>query len=1002
MTFSIPQPIPSRSSHPVHAHQRPSIRRSQSHNIATVATSGTSSSASGSGAPNPKFGITHLLASALHQDIGGDLSLADDDIDDTSDLDDNDEEDEDDCEEDDVRQDSGHYTSVDLERGIPIIGKPSFLYRANATAAVSGGFSTNRSSNSHLYGTYGSNGTGSGSMERAFSQQLNSGSFGQERRQHQHLFSHSHSNSDSHSSVNLMANNLKSNNADNSKNKNRTSLGAVLGGSDKKKQGAGVGDDVDNQFSINTINKQHSTNGHNNQLKSTNTGNPNHTWNDLSSQIPHVHHVEYQSQPLLTSSTLEKSLPDNTSRTTPPLFNSSNSPSPLPSSSTTIVPPQSTLRKETSVENATVSCPFSSNGPSTPAPGPTALHHSHPHPNISIDTSKARLIKTSVPTPKETTVSTTTMTATTTKVPNLRATGQAVKRAVSSSALPRSRGAGGEGQLSLGLRKEEKNITAATTTISSSTVSNSSTRPLMMASQSRLSSALPPTPSYNQHSLSTQEQTSSLSVLLPALSPSSPRANTALVNSLEQLSVSWKAPEQTPSFPINRLHRSRTISSGTRPSINSSFDSNGTFGSSHTSANPTSYFQQLQHQQQQQNLVSPSSAMVTSSSYSSLPYSPAVAFLSNFVDATAPQMVAPDEEGEQVGDFIMGKVIGHGGFSIVREAFAIHLDGLVAQVAVKIVKTQTGMADNDRVQRMLDKEIAIWSRLSHPNVLPFVAMEKLPESTFVFCELCTGGNLLDYITKQESASVTSYLSPKTGLGEIHARLIFNQVAEAVRYLHEEKRIVHRDIKLENILRHEDGTWKVCDFGLAEYQNDEAALYFGSPVSPTIYNPRATASTCAQQEHGLRGTSPSSEEGSETMVMDEENDMVGGSLAYCSPEQLRSQKPLRCPSSDVWSLGVVLYALLTGRLPFQDEYEPRLQYQILNGRYEDPTECSPEARELLRNMFRSKPEDRWRVGQVMDSPWCMGTSQEESSCFDDYGSGIGSSKMNNNFFATFRM
>ncbi|KAG0011869.1 hypothetical protein BGZ82_002829 [Podila clonocystis] len=583
----------------------------------------------------------------------------------------------------------------------------------------------------------------------------------------------------------------------------------------------------------------------------------------------------------------------------------------------------------------------------------TQTHAHYPHPNISIDTSKARLRPPVLQ-----------KASSREELPDAQ---KAVAPSSSSSFSTKAK----QGQLTLGLKKDDKekekdkvlSSSLAGTSLPYSTFAaistSSATRPMMMGNPSRSSSALPPAAPTHQDSSS---------VLLPSLSPSSPRANSALVNSLEQLSVSWKAPEQTPTFPINRLHRSRTMSSGTRPYINTS-----SFSSNSSDSNLTNY-------------VSPPS-MVTSSSYSSLPYSPAVAFLSNFVEATAPRM-APDEEGEQVGDFIMGKVIGHGGFSVVREAFAIHMDGLVARVAVKVVKTQTGAANNDRVQRMLDKEIAIWSRLSHPNVLPFLAVEKLATSTFVFCELCTGGQLLDYLTKNGGASSGS--SGRSGLEECKAREIFNQIAEAVRYLHEEKRIVHRDIKLENVLQHEDGTWKICDFGLAEYQNDEAASYFGSPMSPTIYNPRAKSQI-------VPGDSPIQSSDNDDEYTGEEEDDVGGSLAYCSPEQLRSQKPLRCPSSDVWSLGVVLYALLTGRLPFQDEYEPRLQYQILNGRYEEPTECSAEARELLKNMFRAKPEDRWKIGQVLDSPWCTGTLQAPTT---NTGASFGNMNMGG-FFSSYR-
>ncbi|KAF9952060.1 hypothetical protein BGZ65_005558 [Modicella reniformis] len=903
MTLSIPQPIPTRSSHS-QAHQRPSIRRTQSHNTPSDSPTVNSS----------RFSLSQILANAGHllhkTNIGEDeLTLNNDDDDECCQA----EEDEDDesCDENHAAKgliDSGHYSS-DLDdlavksRGIPI-GKPGFLY--------------------HLYGT--AEGPNVDSRSR-LAQDLQDVSHYHPR--------YSHSNNDSHTSVNLIANNCK-------KTHSPTFKVTVSNG------------DNDNRSFDDDIQSMSSS---------------SHLQPSQVQQQQQKLHQEVSSDPY-SNGRPSPSSSLSCSPSAPTAFSSSLSfPSLTPASSTAS---QRAHKKEdapvtsqhTSFQSGFQGSHQSSShvdkaSTCTTASTDTKSFHPHLHPNISIDTSKVRLLKVeeeevlkdgeSQPSVNEPT---------------------RPKRAPSVSAISKTLS---EGQLSIGLKREDKTNASTTTTTSSAAASssstipvssNSSTRPLMMASQSRLSSALPPVsiPSFHQQQLGTNVQQE-----FPSLSPSSPRASPALVNSLEQLSVSWKSPEHTPSFPTNRLNRSRTISSGARPVFtNSSFSSNGGYFSSNTSS-----------QYQSSSVMSPS--MVTSSSYSSLPYSPAVAFLSNFVDVTAPRM-APDEEGEQVGDFIMGKIIGHGGFSLVREAFAVHMDGLVARVAVKIVKTQTGATDNDRVQRMLDKEIAIWSRLSHPNVLPFLAVEKFPTDTFVFCELCSGGHLLDYLTRQVANNSSSPLSPRSGgstvgLEESQARVIFNQVAEAVRYLHEEKRIVHRDIKLENILQHEDGTWKICDFGLAEYQNDEAASYFGAPLSPTIYSSRrrdsatTTASTASSTDQD--GCSSAGTE-------EEEDDMVGGSLAYCSPEQLRSQKPLRCPSSDVWSLGVVLYALLTGRLPFQDEYEPRLQFQILNGRYEDPTECSPEARDLLKNMFQSKPDDRWRIGQVIDSPWCMGTTLESLS------------------------
>ncbi|KAG9326781.1 hypothetical protein KVV02_008671 [Mortierella alpina] len=526
----------------------------------------------------------------------------------------------------------------------------------------------------------------------------------------------------------------------------------------------------------------------------------------------------------------------------------------------------------------------------------------------------------------------------------------------------------GKSQLSLGLSKHKE-------ALASSAADSRDDKSLSLSTPSNPPAAPSPDPVATAPSTSVTRK-SSLSWALPPL----PRNRSSVMES--QVSLSKGAPSpparvllgqvpessgtdgHTPSIPIHRPYRSKSFSS---------VSSHGTFASSSASGNRN---------------ISP--VMVTSSSYSSLPYSPAVAFLSNFVDVTAPK-TASDEEGAQVGNYVMGKVIGHGGFSVVREAISIQTpekdDALAVKVAVKIVKTQTGASDNERVQKMLNREIAIWSQLSHPNVIPLIAVEKLPTDTFIFCELCTGGHLLSFLTARGGPPCTPTSPQETTLGENQSRMIFNQVAEAIRYLHEDMRIVHRDIKLENILRHESGIWKICDFGLAEYQDEDAACFFGDTLVPSSEPtpPRDVTMTTALGDTDL----------AECTMDAEEDAAVGGSLAYSSPEQLRSDKPLRCPSTDVWSLGVVLYALLTGRLPFQDEYEPRLQYQILNGCYEDPVGCSEEARELLKHMFRSKPEERWRIGQVKDSAWCRGATSGEV----EHGGGCLSNK--SGIFSSFR-
>nr|CAG8503408.1 2425_t:CDS:2 [Entrophospora candida]CAG8548827.1 13665_t:CDS:2 [Entrophospora candida] len=302
-----------------------------------------------------------------------------------------------------------------------------------------------------------------------------------------------------------------------------------------------------------------------------------------------------------------------------------------------------------------------------------------------------------------------------------------------------------------------------------------------------------------------------------------------------------------------------------------------------------------------------------------LSWSPAASFLKN-LDSKPVKLPSIPDEGQQVGKYVLGRIIGRGGFSTVREGYTI---------------------DNysDSMEKAsLEREILIWRKLNHSNIVSIISVEKTVFATFIFSEYCSGGTLLQYLMKKYSfLSFDVYKDVEKeivkGLDEDEARNIFLEVVNAVRYLHNDMGLVHKDIKLDNILLGRNNTWKLCDFGLTEFQNPHV-------------------------------------NGFDNIVFD---DIVCGSLTYSSPEQIKSKKPLKIPTVDIWSLGVVIFALVTSQLPFLDKFEPRLQYKILNGRYDESllqrAGVSNEFHDLLKGMFKTKPDQRLTINQIIDHPWC---------------------------------
>ncbi|KFD54808.1 hypothetical protein M514_04242 [Trichuris suis] len=178
-------------------------------------------------------------------------------------------------------------------------------------------------------------------------------------------------------------------------------------------------------------------------------------------------------------------------------------------------------------------------------------------------------------------------------------------------------------------------------------------------------------------------------------------------------------------------------------------------------------------------------------------------------------------------------------------------------------------------------------------------------------EYCSGGELFDYIVK------------KDGLLEPEARLFFRQIIAAVTFVHENG-FAHRDLKPENLLLTEDLRLKLIDFGL-----------------------------CAKPESGLKSFLKT----------------CCGSPAYAAPE-LISGKEYCGNEADIWSMGVLLYTLLCGRLPFDDDNVTIIYKKIMAGHYDEPKWLSSSVRSLLRSMLQTDPKKRIKAKELLVHPWVV--------------------------------
>ncbi|THU97741.1 kinase-like protein [Dendrothele bispora CBS 962.96] len=378
--------------------------------------------------------------------------------------------------------------------------------------------------------------------------------------------------------------------------------------------------------------------------------------------------------------------------------------------------------------------------------------------------------------------------------------------------------------------------------------------------------------------------------------------------------------------------------------------------------------------------------------------SPAAMFLSSFAAMAPAKVTLPDDEGEVVGGFTLGGVIGYGGFSTIRRAFSTS----GGAVAVKIVRRSDLLKDANptMARKRLDHEAEIWSSLSHEHILPLFTSVHTSYADFFFTLLCPAGSLFD-ILKRDG---------RPALPQDDAGMMFRQVVRGINYLHEVVGIVHRDIKLENVLVDESGVCRITDFGLSRKigedveEEEESAeepgpittlsisvsngagvhraasvsqSHFNGPVKkfktglslheslirPPGHGPRHRNSTTTSTQPPVRGC------------------FQPGSLPYAAPEllgppQISAHNTVH-PAQDIWALGIMLYALLTGRFPFTDTFEPRLQLKIIHGVYEIPPNIGPNAERVLRGCLDPTVQSRWNILMVDEVAWGIGWGTDVS-------------------------
>lgn len=229
------------------------------------------------------------------------------------------------------------------------------------------------------------------------------------------------------------------------------------------------------------------------------------------------------------------------------------------------------------------------------------------------------------------------------------------------------------------------------------------------------------------------------------------------------------------------------------------------------------------------------------------------------------------------------------------------------KVAIKILD-KTKL--DQKTQRLLSREISCMERLHHPNIIRLYEVVETLAKLHLVMEYAPGGELFTKISNEGR------------IAEAECKPIYAQVISAVSHMHS-KNIIHRDLKAENVFYAANGFVKVGDFGFSTYckMSDTLNTFCGSPP-------------------------------------------------YAAPELFKDENYIGSPV-DTWALGIMLYFMITGVMPFRADTVAKLKKCILDGHFTIPSYVSNTCQQLLRSVLKQSPSERYGIEQIQSAQWLQG-------------------------------